>query len=311
MKHRSKLVVFAILLLMAGIIFWTNQSQVAERAGNAILTRVRSISYQFHNHIHGIGYDSQNQRLFVATHYGIFVWQEGHLFQLGQSRDDYMGFSSHPSDPNMIYTSGHPANGGNLGVLKSDDGGVTFRQIFRGLKGETVDFHSMTISPANPNVLYGWFMERLYRTRDGGRSWQFAAARGLPKEGLCFGAPCLAADGQNAAGVYASTRLGLMLSRDFGENWNPLAPNTGAVAAVGVDPANSQRLFVFAEKTGLAISEDGGKTWQRRNTGIRLSRGEFVFAFAFDRQNPKYIFAATPEQVFHSANGGEHWDKII
>jgi photosystem II stability/assembly factor-like uncharacterized protein len=102
-----------------------------------------------------------------------------------------------------------------------------------------------------------------------------------------------------------------VLSRDFGENWSPLETNLGAVAAVGVDPANSQRLFMFAEKTGLAISEDAGKTWQPRNTGIRLSRGEFVFDFAFDHKNPKHIFAATPEQVFRSTNGGERWDKIV
>jgi photosystem II stability/assembly factor-like uncharacterized protein len=179
MKQRRTFFALGIFLLLVGFIFWANRSQVAERSDNAILTPVGSISYQFHNHIHGIGYDSHNQRLFVATHYGIFVWQERQLFQLGQSRDDFMGFSSHPSDPNIIYTSGHPAKGGNLGVLKSEDGGVTFRQIFRGLKGETVDFHAMTISPANPTILYGWFMERLYRTKDGGKTWQFACARGL------------------------------------------------------------------------------------------------------------------------------------
>jgi hypothetical protein len=44
----------------------------------------------------------------------------------------------------------------------------------------------MTISPANPSVLYGWFQQKLYRTKDGGKSWQFASGAGLPQEGFCW-----------------------------------------------------------------------------------------------------------------------------
>jgi hypothetical protein len=179
------------LLLSAGY-----QSIAFGASAPAVLTPVPSISYQSHNHIHGLGYDSKNSRLFIATHYGIFIWKEGKLFQLGQSRDDFMGFSLHPSNPNVIYTSGHPQSGGNMGVMKSENGGMTFERVFRGLSGESVDFHSMTISPANPSVLYGWFQQKLYRTKDGGKSWQFASGAGLPQEGFCWGAPCLAADGQ-------------------------------------------------------------------------------------------------------------------
>jgi hypothetical protein len=63
-----------------------------------------------------------------------------------------MGFSLHPSNPDVIYTSGHPKSGGNLGVMKSVDGGMIFERIFLGLSGESVDFHSMIISPANPHI---------------------------------------------------------------------------------------------------------------------------------------------------------------
>ncbi|HSF58422.1 MAG TPA: hypothetical protein VLD83_10145, partial [Candidatus Binatia bacterium] len=78
---------FGLVLLLSGI-----YGPVASGASPAILTPVPSISYQSHNHIHGLGYDSKNSRLFIATHYGIFIWKEGTLFQLGQNRDDFMGF---------------------------------------------------------------------------------------------------------------------------------------------------------------------------------------------------------------------------
>lgn len=222
-----------------------------------------------------------------------------------------MGFSLHPSNPNTIYTSGHAKTGGNMGVMKSEDGGLTFKQIFQGLQGETVDFHSMTISPANPKILYGWFQGKLYRTKDGGKTWEFASGRDIPQEGICFGAPCLGPDSRKENTIYVGTPNGLFVSHDLGENWTRMNAQLGAVAGVGVDPANSRRLFAFTENFGLASSKDEGKSWQAKNNGIRLSRQEFVFAFAFDRKNPSHLFGATPKHVFRTRDGGMNWEKIL
>lgn len=303
---------FTLALLMLGaVLFWLYRARTVDSSSHAMLVPVPSISYQSHNHIHGLGYDSQNEQLFVATHYGIFIWKEGKLFQLGKNRDDFMGFSLHPSNPNLVYTSGHPESGGNMGVMKSEDGGVTFKRIFRGLKEETVDFHSMTISPGNPKILYGWFQGRLYRTKDGGKTWQMASGKGLSPQGFCWGAPCLSGDSREERTVYAGAPNGLLVSRDFGENWTVLNAELGAVAGIGVDPSDPKRLFAFTQNFGLASSQDGGKSWQARNQGFNLSRQEFVFAFAFDPKNSKRLFAVTPEQIFRSPDGGENWQKIL
>jgi photosystem II stability/assembly factor-like uncharacterized protein len=297
---------FGWVLLLSGV-----YEPIAFGATPAILTPVPSISYQSHNHIHGLGYDSKNNRLFIATHYGIFIWKEGKLFQLAQSRDDFMGFSLHPSNFDVIYTSGHPKSGGNMGVMKSEDGGITFKQIFTGLSGETVDFHSMILSPANPNIVYGWFNGKVYRTTDGGKTWQFALARRLPTEGLCWGAPCLSADGQDERTVYSGTRNGLLVSGDFGDNWTAIGSDVGGVGGIGVNPRKSKNIFAFTEKLGLAISHDGGKSWRTANQGLKLFPKEFIFAFAFDGSNANRVFAATGEQVFRTTDGGKNWEKIL
>ena len=174
-----------------------------------------------------------------------------------------------------------------------------------------MDFHSMTISPANPEILYGWFQGRLYRTKDGGKSWEYPQARGLPKEGFCFGAPCLAAGGGDEKVVYAGTPRGLMVSRDFGETWTQAAEQLGAVAAIGIDSSNSHRLFAYAEKFGVALSQDGGKSWRPRNQGVNLSRHELIFAFAFDSRNSSHVYAATPHQVLRTSDEGQRWEKIL
>lgn len=298
------------ILVMAAVSLWGYGADTAAPPNQPTPTPVPSISYQHPNHIHGLGYDSLNQRLFVATHYGIFIWKEGGLFQLGKNRDDYMGFSLHPSNPSIIYTSGHPGSGGNMGVMKSEDGGLSFRKIFGGLKGESVDFHSMALSPVNPNVLYGWFQGKIYRTKNGGKSWTLASGQGLPSRGFCFGAPCLSPDSRDERLLYAGTGDGLFVSRDFGENWSA-ASREGAFAGIGVDPVNAQRLFAFTQKWGVAISPDGGKSWQARNKGVTPAAQEFIFAFAFDPKDSKHVFAATPERVFRSSDRGESWEKIL
>lgn len=302
----------SISVFIAAILFITfDGQQTVESSTDPNLKPVPSISYQFHNHIHGLGYDSQNKQLFIATHYGLFVWRDGKLFQYGESRDDYMGFSLVPSDPKTIYTSGHPRGGGNMGVMKSEDGGLSFKNIFRGLKGETVDFHSMAVSSVNPRILYGWFHGKLYRSKDGGKSWSFPAARGLPSQGFCWGGPCFAPDSREERVIYSGTPSGLLVSRDYGDNWTRLQNELGAVAAVGVHLSDSRKIFVFADGIGLAHSVDAGKHWNSANDGLNLRPKEFVFAFSFDSANANHIFAATGERIFQSTDGGKSWRQII
>jgi photosystem II stability/assembly factor-like uncharacterized protein len=167
------------------------------------------------------------------------------------------------------------------------------------------------LSPANPNILYGWFNGKVYRTKDGGKSWRFALAHGLPSEGLCWCAPCFSADGQNERTVYSGVRSGFLISHDFGDNWTSAGSNVGGIGGIGVNPRNSKNIFSFTEKLGLAISQDAGKSWKRVNEGPKLSPKEFIFAFAFDPSNATRIFAATGEQIFRSTDAGKTWNKIL
>lgn len=299
------------LLIVGGAFSLVLQSREVESAAPSNLALVSSIHYQSQNHIHGLGYDSQNKQLFVATHYGLFVWKDGQLFQLGDNRDDFMGFSLVPTNPKTIYTSGHPRGGGNMGVMRSEDGGLTFKNIFSGVKGETVDFHSMVVSSVNPKILYGWFHGNFYRSKDGGKNWQIPAVRGLPSQGLCWGGPCFAPDSRVERIVYSGTPNGLLVSRDYGDNWAQLQNDLGAVAAVGVHLNDPQTLWVFAQRVGLAVSRDAGKSWSSVGQGLKLSAKEFVFTFAFDGSNPDHLFAATGEQIVRSLDGGKSWQKIV
>ena len=80
-----------------------------------------------HTHIHGIAVASGSpSRVYVATHHGFFVVEpDGMASRLSETGDDFMGFTPHPTDLAMLYASGHPAAGGNLGFIASVDGGRT------------------------------------------------------------------------------------------------------------------------------------------------------------------------------------------
>jgi hypothetical protein len=278
------------------------------------LLAVNSITYQFPgNHLHGLGYDAHNERLLLATHYGLFALTDDGLYQLGPSRDDFMGFSLDGQNPNVLYTSGHPQGGGNLGVLRSEDGGQSWQQIFRGLAGETVDFHAMTLSPVDSQRLYGAFQGRLYVTRDGGQNWQTATAAGLPwQQGFCWGVPCLTADTQDADKLYAGTAVGLFHSEDGGESWQLVTNELGMISSAGVSPQDGERLIAHTERLGVAISEDGGQSWQASRSGPALANGNYVFAFAFHPQNDQLVFLATvANEVYGSQDGGQTWEQLL
>ena len=143
-------------------------------------------------------------------------------------------------------------------------------------------FHP-TISPHDPNtVLVACDMSGSYITHDGGRTWRMFNLRG----GVNF----FAFDPRDPKTMYAHA-TGLWRSVDGGENWNLLSPAPasvqgvqmnsdhadeqilaqanplGEILAMAIDPANSRVLYIAAgakEKTGLFISRDFGKTWQRQ-----------------------------------------------
>ena len=306
--------VFALLLLARG--------DGGTTAGE--ITPVDSIYHEFAaNHLHGLGFDQERDQLVIATHFGLFLLRPGQdhggsweLFQLGDNRDDFMGFSLHPHEPDVLYTSGHPATGGNLGVLRSDDGGLTFERVFEGFDGHPIDFHSMVVSPANPDVLYGyyWGDRMLYRTFDAGVTWERVTPEGLPDGGPCWAAPCLAADPVDAQALYAGTEQGLMVSRDAGQTWNRLASAPdGPVAGTGaVESSAGLTIFAAAVAEGVVVSTDGGQAWEPRNAGLDLAPGELVFTFAFDRSNPGRVFLATTGQrIFESYDDGASWEAIL
>ena len=257
-------------------------------------------------HGHGLAVDvADPNKLYIATHHGLLVlMNEKDLYRVGKSKDDYMGFSSHPTEEDIFFSSGHPSIGGNIGFQESRDGGVTWKKISSGVNGP-VDFHAMTVSPVNPNLIYGWFQGNLQRSTDQGKNWEIVNRDLLPVY--------LAADTQDENIVYAATPQGqgVLVSRDKGVSWSSLSRELegGAVSVVAIHPQDAKILLTFSEKLGgLGKSTDGGTTWKKVAEGFN---GETILHTAFNRSNPSVVYALTHEnRLYKSSDAGDTWAKI-
>jgi mono/diheme cytochrome c family protein len=251
------------------------------------------------NHVHGIAVDPvEPSRLLLATHHGVFAARaDGMATRVSGLNADLMSFAVDPHDPRKLYASGHPAEGGNLGVMASEDGGVTWRHLSDGVDGP-VDFHALTVSPVDPDVLYG-VHKGLQVSRDGGTTWHKV---GEAPERLF----ALAASAQDPNTLYAATIKGLVASRDGGRSWQPASFDRRPATMVHVTPQG--RLFAFVYGTGLIAGEESPATWETiaRDFQDRVLRGLVIDPHDRDRV---YALADTGA-IMISRDGGRTWTSF-
>ena len=127
--------------------------------------------------------------------------------------------------------------------------------------------------------------EGVFRSENGGKTWRSGGRRGLPDY--------RASNNRRTIACYwlATTQEGgLFASHDCGKTFE----NVGRIGVdrnlydIAFDPSDPKRIAVAAGVLASLVSEDGGKTWQPRNTG--LPRPD-VISVAFDPANPA---ASTP-----------------
>ena len=224
-----------------------------------------------------------------------------------------------PSNPDIIYAGTGEQNNrqstswGN-GVYRSDDGGTSWRHL--GL-AETRHIGKVEIHPTNPDVAYVAALGNLwapshdrgvYRTRDGGRSW----------DKVLFideytGVVDMVMDPSNPNLIYAATyqRLrrswgfngggpgsGIHMTTDGGEHWVELSNGLpeGDMGRIGlaISASNPRVLNALIEhadsaQQGTYRTEDGGMSWERVNS---LDRRPMYYSEIFiDPGNEDLVYA--------------------
>ena len=263
------------------------------------------------SHIHGLAVDPLDpEMLLIATHHGLFQCRQGkECALLGADRSDFMGFGI-SGDGKTFYGSGHEATTHkNMGLRRSSDRGKSWETMaFDG----RVDFHTMTVNPSNPNIIYGWF-GRLYRTGDGGKTWNNPDSKGLPppsEQGPYSPFLNILTDPKEPDKVFGATDQGLYISNDGGKSWLPVKTIPPLpVVSIAIDSQNRDISLVFGYRKGLMKSIDGMKTWKTIGKGI--PGDEIIGNIAIDPKNKNIIYAVSFESNIYKSNDGGGNFKLI
>lgn len=96
-------------------------------------------------HVHGIGVDPADDRLFVAGHFGVFTVEDGRPARVADRWQDTMAFTV--AGPSTFLGSGHPDLRedlpSSLGLIESTDAAESWAMV--SLPG--IDFHALEVAP--------------------------------------------------------------------------------------------------------------------------------------------------------------------
>jgi photosystem II stability/assembly factor-like uncharacterized protein len=238
-----------------------------------------------------------------------------------------------PSRPDVVYVGTGEADMrsqisyGN-GMYKSTDAGKTWTHI--GLE-PTRQIGKVIVDPRDPNVVfvaalghvYGANPDRgVYRTRDGGATWQKVLFKSND-----VGAIDLAFDPGDSQTIYAAlwnTRRppwsiyppsygpgsGLYKSTDGGTNWQQLTnglPSDGlGRIGIAVAPTNRSRVYAIVDAMagGLYRSDDAGATWRQASADSRIwGRGWYFGKVTVDPKNADLVYVMNTG-AYRSRDGG-------
>ncbi len=202
-----------------------------------------------------------------------------------------------PVDPNRLYAAQHTSWHGQL-IQRSDDGGKTWEAmgnkfVYEGEPGthlwydgtprpfEFVRVWHLEPSLDDPDTVYAGIQDAaLYRSSDGGQSWQE-----LPGLRTHKSAPF----------------------------WQPGAGGM-CLHTILLDPSHPGRIFVAISAAGVFRSDDGGKTWRPMNRGLK-SEGipdptAEVGHCVLHRSRPNVLFMQKHWDVMRSDDAGESWREV-
>ncbi len=301
-------------------------------------------------------------RVLVGTHKGAFILtSDGKRQKWDVSGPHFAGWDIYhikgsPLDPERIYASQTSGWFGQV-IQRSNDGGKTWEPAgnkfeYQGDPGTHQFFDGTQVpwkfnrvwalepSPTDPERVYAGVEDAaLFRTDDGGQSWQELAGLRSAKGHLWgpgAGGMCLHTILQDPANpdriITAISAAGVFRTDDCGQSWRPATrglksdfelPDPDAdvghcVHSISMHPSRPDTLFM-QKHWDVMRSDDGGESWYEISGNLP---SDFGFPIRVHAHEPETIYVVPiksdsehypPEgklRVYRSRTGGNEWEAL-
>lgn len=244
------------------------------------------------------------------------------------------------SEPDVVYAGVEPA-----ALFRSDDGGRTFALV-EGLwnhphrpewqpGGGGLCLHTILVHPTDPDrLLIAISAAGVYRSDDGGRTWQAAnagiVAGFLPEPEVIEFGQCVhkvARDAGDADRLYLQHHGGIYRSDDGGGSWVPMAGIAGMdfgfpVVAHPTRPGTAYLLPLLSDEYRCTPdgqctvwrTSDAGASWEPLTDGLPQQDAHLTVlrdGFTTDGADPAGLYFGTRTgEVYGSVDDGDTWRRL-
>jgi len=228
-----------------------------------------------------------------------------------------------PRDPDVVWVAAQGpawAPGGDRGLYKSTDGGVTWQKVLE--ISENTGVTDIAFDPRDPDVVYAaaWQRRRhvwtaisggpesaLYKTTDGGKSFR-KLAKGLPT--VDIGRIGLAVSPVDPDVVYAIVEAaedasGFYRSADRGETWEKrsgYSTSGNYYQEIFPDPRRFDR--VYAVDVFVNVTDDGGKSFHEIGEPNKHTDSHVLWA---DPAKRDHYIVGCDGGIYDTYDGGKSW----
>jgi len=178
--------------------------------------------------------------------------------------------------------------------------GASARSRVASVLPKTPHYHSLLVSPSDPNDLILGTHYGLYVSTDGGRHWRFDALKGKDAMGLAR---------PRGDTIWLTGHYVFKKSTDAGATWSNVRPAglpTLDIHAFAVDPRAPETLYAAVAGIGLFRSTDNGRSFSLVS-GKR--GGAFMALLVTD--NGRILAGDYLRGLLESSDGGRSWKRIV